>query len=196
MLEHYFNPHSDDDCSCGRGKRLVVCHDCFIYSPACGPCFVDRHLTQPFHWALIWQQDLGHFIKTDFSAVLPNETPIQLGNHAPADYCQFAKTNAHCNIAHINGIHATKIRFCDCPKADNKVTQLMRARLFPGTTTDPKSAFTFAVLKHFSMHNLQSKCGAYDYIYSLRRLTNNLFPEATTPVGTLLSIPATLSDLH
>ena len=51
----------------------------------------------------------------------------------------------------------------------------MHSQLFPATTQDPKTAFTFSVLKDFHMHNLQSKCGAFDYMLSLRRLTDNVF---------------------
>jgi hypothetical protein len=78
-------------------------------------------------------------------------------------------------VVHTNGIHATRIRVCGCLGAPEKVTQLMQSQLFPATTQDPKTAFTFSVLKNFHMHNLQSKCGAFDYMLSLRRLTDNVF---------------------
>jgi hypothetical protein len=72
----------------------------------------------------------------------------------------------------------------------------MRARLFPGTTLDPKTAFTFDVLKEFSMLNLQSKCGAFDYMKSLRRLTDNVSTR-TLPVSTTLYLPkSTLTFLQ
>lgn len=51
----------------------------------------------------------------------------------------------------------------------------MRARLFPATTQDPRTAFSFAVLKQFHLHNLESKKAAYDYLGALRRLTDNAF---------------------
>jgi hypothetical protein len=185
MLEHYHNALSDDDCSCGYGKRLVHCFDCFCYPPACPACFVDRHQSNPFHWAQIWSLEDSYFVKTDYSLVHPEVPAIQIGHQGDGVFCPYTKSDSHFNIVHINGIHSTKLRFCDCPGADDKVVQLMRSRLFPATTSDPKSAFTFAVLKQFSMHNLQSKCGAFDYMLSLRRLTNNTFTERT-PVSTCL----------
>lgn len=51
----------------------------------------------------------------------------------------------------------------------------MRARLFPATTQDPRTAFSFAILKQFHLHNLESKKAAYDYLGALRRLTDNAF---------------------
>jgi hypothetical protein len=169
-MEHYHNPFSDANCNCGRGKRLVHCVDCHCYAPACSSCFIERHRSNPFHWALVWNPENQYFVKTDYTVVLPEVTAIQIGHHGDDTFCPFTKSDTHCNIAHINGIHSTKLRYCDCPAADDKVTQLMRSRLFPATTGDPRSAFTFAVLKQSSMHNLQSKCGAFDYMLSLRHM--------------------------
>jgi hypothetical protein len=78
-------------------------------------------------------------------------------------------------VVHTNGVHATRVRICGCSGAADKLSQLMHSQLFPATSQDPKTAFTFSVLKDFHMHNLQSKCGAFDYMLSLRRLTDNVF---------------------
>ncbi|THU83090.1 hypothetical protein K435DRAFT_823037 [Dendrothele bispora CBS 962.96] len=51
----------------------------------------------------------------------------------------------------------------------------MQAHLFPGSAAEPISAFSFSVLKEYDLHTLQAKFGAYDYCFSLRRLTNNVF---------------------
>ncbi|KAK7006975.1 hypothetical protein R3P38DRAFT_2554914 [Favolaschia claudopus] len=51
----------------------------------------------------------------------------------------------------------------------------MRARLFPATMKETKSAFTFTVLKECHLHNLESKKASYDYMGALRRLTDNSF---------------------
>lgn len=80
-----------------------------------------------------------------------------------------------------NGVHATRLSFCNCPRAPDPITQLMRARLFPATTREPKTAFTLKVLKEFHLHNLESKQAAYDYMGAIRRLTDNAFT-ADVPV--------------
>lgn len=55
----------------------------------------------------------------------------------------------------------------------------MEARLFPATTKQPNTFFTFRVLEEFSEHNLTSKQAAYDYIAGLRRLTDGCFTQHT-----------------
>jgi hypothetical protein len=173
MLEHYDNPRGEDECQCGRGKCLIQCHDCFHAPPTCASCFAERHHRLPFHFALVWDPLTGHFTRKDYSSVLPGEAFLRLG-HADFSACQSSKTTIKFTVVHTNGIHESRARFCDCPDAKDRITQLMRARLFPATANEPKTAFTFEVLKQFSMHNLQSKCGAFDYMKSLYRLTNNV----------------------
>ncbi|KAI0312439.1 hypothetical protein OF83DRAFT_1087012 [Amylostereum chailletii] len=69
----------------------------------------------------------------------------------------------------------TRLCFCGCLDAPNKVDQLMRARLFPATTSEPSTVFTSKVLEEFHLHNLESKKAAYDYLGALRRLSDNAF---------------------
>lgn len=130
---------------------------------------------------------MGHYNKRDYSEVLPETAEIRLGHEDAHTPCPASRSNVSFRVTHSNGIHSTLVRFCECPNAKDRITQLMRARLFPGTTLNPKSAFTFDVLKEFSMLNLQSKCGAFDYMKSLRRLTDNVSTH-TVPVSTTLHL--------
>ena len=184
-MEHYANPFADERCGCGRDNRLVRCNDCFQHSTTCRQCFVDQHRSLLFHWALVWNIDLGHFEKRDYSSLAPEGLSIQLGHGSSFERCPGTSTDSIVNVVHTNGVHGTKLRFCGCIGAADHVTQLMRARLFPGTLKKPQTLFTFTVLKEFSMHNIQSKCGAFDYMMSLRRLTDNVFLEKV-PVLKLL----------
>ena len=176
MMEQYANPFAGEVCGCGRGLRLVKCHDCFQYPASCRQCFMDTHHRTPFHWALTWDSEKGHARKQDYSAVWSDEASIQLGHVDDKRHCRGAQSNCFI-IVHTNGVHSTKLRFCECLNAPDRITQLMRARLFPATTSKPETAFSFAMLKDFSMHNIQSKCGAFDFMLSLRRLSDNVFPD-------------------
>ncbi|KAJ7212369.1 hypothetical protein C8J57DRAFT_1539218 [Mycena rebaudengoi] len=49
----------------------------------------------------------------------------------------------------------------------------MQAGYFPATTRNPVTAFSFEILKRFHLASLESKSAAYDYIGTLRRLTDN-----------------------
>jgi hypothetical protein len=68
----------------------------------------------------------------------------------------------------------------------------MDARLFPLTPLDPKSAITFIALREFHMHGLQSKSAAFDYVLSLRRMTDNVLTHnvPVSPFTPLESLPS------
>lgn len=53
------------------------------------------------------------------------------------------------------------------------MTQLLRARLYPATISQPKTAATFDVLKTFQLLSFMSKVSAYEFYHSLARLTDN-----------------------
>ncbi|THU92548.1 hypothetical protein K435DRAFT_800385 [Dendrothele bispora CBS 962.96] len=90
LLMHEANVEANEECSCGRGKRL-----------------------------------LGHTSGT----------------------CRNPQKPVKFIITHSNGVHGTRVSFCECFGCGNRVHQLMRAKLFPGSAAEPISAFSFAVLK-------------------------------------------------
>lgn len=72
-----------------------------------------------------------------------------------------------------NGIHEVSLDYCGCPKSASKPVQLLRARLFPSTVTDPKTAATFDVLENFQLLSFNSKTSGYEFYQSLARRTDN-----------------------
>lgn len=185
LLERYANPLANEVCICGHGFRVVRCHwdGCFQYPTSCEGCFVKAHRTNPLHWALVWDASKEVWIKKDFSEVIKG-TFIQLGHVGEDEPCPGGKGPIDFKITHTNGVHSTKVQFCSCPSSiTHEVDQLIRSDLFPATAKEPRSAFTLAILRHFRMHNLQSKCGAFDFIMSIRRLTNNTFTHGGVPVS-------------
>lgn len=139
----------------------------------------------PFHWAYVWDDKLGFFERKDFSAI---GGTIYLGHNG--DDCPNPSPEMHFTVATTNGIHATLLRYCQCIGGPRSVLkrQLMKARLFPGTMRDPRTAFTFSLLKNFHLHNLESKKAAYDYLGAITRLTDNVCT-ADVPVSLALSTP-------
>jgi hypothetical protein len=89
--------------------------------------------------------------------------------------CPNLKNNILFTVVDTNGVHATRLGVCGCLGAGTKVEQLMQARLFPATTHDTRTAFTFRVLKEFHLHNLESKRAAYDFLGAIQHLTDNAF---------------------
>jgi hypothetical protein len=57
----------------------------------------------------------------------------------------------------------------------DKVSQLLKARMFPCSFKETKSAITFNALKQFQILHLESKVAAFDYCGYLRRLSDNAF---------------------
>jgi len=53
--------------------------------------------------------------------------------------------------------------------------QLLGAQLFPATTEQPTTVFTFGLIREFHIHSLESKAIVYGYIGGLWHLTNNTF---------------------
>ncbi|KAF7368021.1 hypothetical protein MSAN_00867900 [Mycena sanguinolenta] len=72
-----------------------------------------------------------------------------------------------------NGIHEVGLDFCACELAEPHDIQLLRARLYPVTTTNPATAATFDVLRQFHMLSLEAKCSAHHFYNQLARTTNN-----------------------
>ena len=76
-------------------------------------------------------------------------------------------------VIHINGIHEVAVDYCGCQQLLPKTIQLLRARLFPSTVIDPKTAATFHVLEAFQMLSFTSKVSAYEFYQALARRTDN-----------------------
>lgn len=187
LLQRYDNPFKDQLCCDSKKLRLVKCHSsgCSQYPVSCEDCFVKYHRHNPFHWALVWDTTRGFWQKQDYTNVIDSNF-IQIG-HLGEEPCPNASNPIEFIITHTNGVHSSRIKYCRCLPLRPEVDQLITADLFPATLNEPRSAFTIALLKEFHMHNFQSKCGAFDYIMSIRRMTDNTFTA---------SVPVSLVYLH
>lgn len=161
-----------DPCSCAIPDMLRVyhCNDCFHFTPCCAKCFIDRHQSQPFHWAEKWNGTF--FERKDISAlgyIIPFHHSLdstQCRQSQPFDF----------TMVDVTGIHKTRVSFCNCAtQHGTRFDFLLEAQVFPGTIVQPTTGFTFNVLKDFHLQTLSSKKTPYDYIRALRRRTNNAF---------------------
>jgi len=133
----------------------------------------------PTHWAEVWDEDQGFFVQHDISVVRPGGYATQLGHYGAE--CPCCPLDRFFILVDTNGINNTKIRFCECSSASlNPVEQLMSAGLFPATLKQPRMAFTFRVLRQAHLMNLESKAAMYDFVGTLRRLTDNTFAQETS----------------
>jgi hypothetical protein len=73
-----------------------------------------------------------------------------------------------------NGFHEVGVDFCACGNTlATHVDQLLQARLFPATVSEPRTALTFNTLKTFELLSYESKASVFEFYSTLSRLTDN-----------------------
>lgn len=77
-------------------------------------------------------------------------------------------------IIDVHGIHKVGLDYCGCGQGGHPTVQLLRARLWAATTTNPKTAATFSVLRKHHLMSFESKCSTLEFYQSLARDTDNL----------------------
>ncbi|KAG2345458.1 hypothetical protein BDR05DRAFT_852968, partial [Suillus weaverae] len=71
------------------------------------------------------------------------------------------------------------VLWCHCPGSNNQQhLQLLKAQLFPASTSCPRTAFTFNILNHFLIDALECKTSAMSFFQKLQQLTSNAFPDS------------------
>ncbi|KAJ7866301.1 hypothetical protein B0H13DRAFT_2561520 [Mycena leptocephala] len=168
----------------GRGDpdNYSACHGCSALDPIyrcahqtcygaglfCSTCIVKQHTLLPTHWIEAWN---GTFFERRSLASL--DLVIQLG-HPPGFSCPTATAgNKNFVLIDVTGVHEIKVRFCECNSDIPHWRQLMRARWWPATVTNPQTCATFAVVRLFQIMNCLGKVSAHDFMRSLELLTNN-----------------------
>ncbi|KDQ07225.1 hypothetical protein BOTBODRAFT_120331 [Botryobasidium botryosum FD-172 SS1] len=189
---------------CTEEPGLFRCLECHPERLSCKTCVLASHAALPFHRVEKWENK--HFTAlplVDIEAVYhlshdntrcphwkapdPPAPPTYTPNpDAPADdrpkkrprRPQTSAADGHIvRIAHTNGFHHVRIGYCRCPNAPDHATQLLRARIFPGTLSKPRTAYTIALLSYFLTSTWESNLTAYDYAKILCRLTHSYCPE-------------------
>ncbi|KAG2120464.1 uncharacterized protein F5147DRAFT_766385 [Suillus discolor] len=160
------------NCRCGTEDtiHLYHCRDCFGVEMVCQMCVVDRHLSNPLHHIDMWN---GSFLESIMLKALGLH--VQLG-HTPGEHCYNAQP-VSCDeftVIDAHGIHDVAVDFCGCETAQIHYKQLLRARWFPATTTDPRTAATFSILELFHLLSFKSKVSTYEFYHSLARRSDNM----------------------
>ncbi|KAF9022139.1 hypothetical protein BDZ89DRAFT_1196886 [Hymenopellis radicata] len=147
----------------------------------------------------------GFFVKKDISCLHNNTYAINLSHcegkclgldppapHMPTRSCPCSTTSSPDHsppptssplpdsipftIVDPNGIHATRVRFCHCSGDPDRVAQLMKLGLFPATSTQPETAFTFAVMRQHQQFRVRAKVSTHDFVMNLAFATDTHFP--------------------
>ena len=134
----------------------------------CDACIVERHVRHPLH---VIEEHTGKFFRqTSLSNLGLKPTLMHDGKKCP--YVPEGYRGVETLIVHTNGIHKLRVIYCDCPDKPPRAIQLVKSKLFPGTAEDPRSAFSFDLLKDFHLHTRVSKKSSYDYLRAVQRRTD------------------------
>ena len=79
-------------------------------------------------------------------------------------------------VVDVSGVHFISISYCKCADCPDRHLQLLRAGLFPASTVNPSTVFTFRVLDDFLRDNVECGTSGMNYFNKLRRITSNMFP--------------------
>jgi hypothetical protein len=159
---------------------LLRCVDCWMSPLWCKGCCVDVHIHSPFHRVEMWT---GRYFKQ--SSLMDIGYVLHLGCNRQHndDQSQSTPTSSSVVLVHSTGIFTQKVVWCTCNVPRH--LQLLRHRLYPASTKNPCTAFTFDVLEYFYMDALECKTAAMKFYTKLCRFTNNSFPDSV-PVSTFL----------
>ncbi|KAF8176561.1 hypothetical protein BJ912DRAFT_1024344 [Pholiota molesta] len=164
---------SSDADSCASSNCLSApmyrCTDCQDARMFCSACIVAHHQSLPYHRIQFWNGSF--FEKTTLRSL---GLHVQLG-HVVGTSCPVPVIphNDEFTVIDCDGVHQITLRFCGCLHSVHHTAQLLRARLFPSTTTDPRSAATFRVLETFQMLSFNSKVSAFEFYKALEARTDN-----------------------
>jgi CxC2 like cysteine cluster associated with KDZ transposases len=206
LLRHEALPSTPSCSLCHKSSATHRCQDCFGPNLWCGPCCIVVHKALPFHRIKMWNGhyfehsdllthgltlDLCHYPDHCPSVQHTTETDLQdldlsdgsdefaYGHQQSVD--SESTTNAgsrsKLTIVSSTGIFTRSIRWCHCATSSRQYTQLLlRAKLFPASFKNPKTAFTFEVLDHFRVDALECKTAAMNFMSKIQRITNEAFP--------------------
>jgi hypothetical protein len=93
------------------------------------------------------------------------EDVMQLGHDGGACPIPESKTSSLI-VVDMSGIRRLKLRYCACGTT-NRFRQLLRARMYPSTIRQPRSAWSFSFLDTYIRFSVQGKLSLYDFYMSV-----------------------------
>ncbi|KAJ6480009.1 hypothetical protein C8R47DRAFT_983149 [Mycena vitilis] len=157
--------------SCQVGKAEYRCGRCMSGGAmVCKACVVEEHRAHPLHRVERWT---GVFFEKKTLKDLGLR--LQLGHWYGRRFCALPEPSAGDDFVIVDdhGVHKVALDYCGCGKGGSKPSQLLRARLYPATVINPRTAATFDVLDRFQLLSYESKGSSYEFYHSLARETDN-----------------------
>ncbi|KAG9121158.1 hypothetical protein FRC07_003013, partial [Ceratobasidium sp. 392] len=145
------------------------CDTCPEVFTLCQDCLLARHRFFPLH-------RVSQFKEGCWQATSLKELGLEWCLGHSGQPCKASKGTSSILVGDVSGYLHVNIRYCAHTGAPSRPIQLLRAGLFPCTDLEPQSAFTLAMLKHFTLFSTLAKTSAHRYNSVLKRLTNTGFP--------------------
>lgn len=190
-----------EQCSCGRVFNTEVglnrahhCRQCYDRTEfLCQHCMVDRHAFLPFHElevrlsffpSLRLTLNISRISSSNGMALHSHaffervsldliDYELHLGGHSPSSPCLGIRVAEEFTILDVAGIHKLTMVVCNCQHRRSLVEQLLRARLWPATVGNPRTAVTFELLKFFQLLSFMSKVSVEEYYHGSEQMTDN-----------------------
>jgi hypothetical protein len=118
-----------------------------------------------------WVPSKGYFRRCTLSSLGHR---VQLG-HDPGVECSNRSKDVREDIFTVvdtTGVHQIHLDFCRCGNFPSATTQLLRARLFPASWFQPRTAFTFRLLDDYRNLTCNSRLTAHHFWEFLRQKTD------------------------
>ncbi|KAI1787177.1 hypothetical protein LXA43DRAFT_896623 [Ganoderma leucocontextum] len=152
---------------------FLYCDDCFPPRRKCLDCILQSHCEHPFHRIRAWDPT-----QRFWKPVQLGEIGYELALEHDGARCPGAPSQGRDFIVvHDHGIARLPIVYCNCPRAPDATSQLMRAGLWPATWEKPRSAITLQALKIFESLTVNAHTTAHDFIAHLERLSDIVAPD-------------------
>lgn len=172
-------------CACGAYARYR-CVECDGSPARCLACLRVAHKHSWFHYIEAWNG--RYFERYD---LISARFIIYLGHYGePCPHLSDHTEPSNLAIVHSNGVHHCRLQYCHCPRALDRISQLVRARLWPSTLDTPRSAFTVGLLQTWHQLWLNAKISRLHFMRALARYTNNAFPADVEDFSSQFSIVA------
>jgi len=204
ILRHESLPSKTLCSNCQQSTGTHRCQDCFNFNLWCSACCVSTHTNLPFHRIQMWNGrffERSDLLTTQLTLDLrhyPDNCPsnaetqpmfdLDLSDEAdefedgdppsePSGFTTHSGSRSNLIIVSSAGIFRRSVRWCHCAKSPDKYLELLlRAKLFPASFKNPKTAFTFEVLDHFRVDALECKTAAMNFMSKIQRITDEAFP--------------------
>ena len=189
--------HSCKHCTTKPGQ--FRCTDCFGQPLLCHSCCLVAHSSLPFHSIEKWTGEF--FQRTSLNAegfILHlghggSQCPANVASAVEPEVVEDGEGDVVDEIlleaweprdtralviVDVSRVHQLNVSWCCCQDAPDHGTQLFQYSLFPASTSQPSTAFTFAVLEYFHVDAVECKTSAFNFFSKLRRLTDFSSPQS------------------